>query len=1229
MLAIGTWCCATLATDQPGHGPADGTAKSVLAPSTSPVSALHSVNLGVPSGPNSGTSFTRLTPRQTGLDLVHEFPPTGSVELLQDQGAAAGICVGDFDGDGLPDVFVTNYDRGNRLYRNLGDWRFEDVSGKAGIAAPGRWCGGATAIDLDNDGDLDLCVCVFNGSNLVFINQGDGTFSEEARARGLDFAGASVMMAFADYNLDGNPDVYLLTHRLSIGSDSRLPRNSEESFSRALVLLGPDRQPKVNPRYAELFELMDKGNSRMELFIAGQPDHLLRNLGQGRFTDVSARAGIRGNEIGLAATWWDYDQDGLPDVYVSNDYKGPDRLYRNHGDGSFTDVAREALPHVPWSSMGADAADLNNDGRTDFLAAEMAGSTRRRRQLILDDLRERWFLRTALPRQYPRNAVYLATGTERLMEIAFLTGLAGTDWTWAPKFADLDNDGWVDLFIANGMSRDFLNADLLGSMRERGHPGWKKTPMLREANLAFRNLGDLRFQSVGREWGLDQASASFSAALSDLDRDGDLDLIVMNLGEPLSVYRNDVQSGRRVLLRLKGTRSNAWGLDAIVHAKTPSGTQTRHLSLASGFMSANEPLVHFGLGDCDHIRRLTIRWPSGHEQSFENLEADRFYTVTEPATTPPPRRLPEPLPALFRKSEAVAGIRHREQDFDDFEREPLLPWKLSQLGPGLAVGDVDADCLEDLYLGGAAGYCGQLCTRKTGERFQIRPQECFTRDQASEDMGALFFDADSDGDLDLYVVSGGVECAPGSAVLRDRLYLNDGRGDFSRAPEDALPDRRDSGSVVAATDFDRDGDLDLFVGGRCVPGSYPVPADSQLLRNDRGRFSDVTDHAAPGLRQTGLVTSAVWSDANDDGWLDLLVTHEWGPVKLLVHERGQLVDRTREAGLADRLGWWNSIAAGDVDNDGDTDYVVGNLGLNTRYRATPEKPVLAFLDDFDGSGQRHLLEAIYEDDTLVPLRSLNALSAAIPSWSERFPSVKDFAGTSLADLVTGPRLHAAKRFAVNTLESGVLLNDGQAHFTFRPLPRLAQVAPIFGLALTDVDADGRLDLFLVHNFFSPQPETGRMDGGLSLLLRGNGDGTFAPVWPRESGLLVAGDAKSLAVTDLNSDGWPDFVVGLNDSTLQAFENITSPQNRRIHVELLGKAGNPTGLGARVRVTLASGAVRVSESQAGGGYLSQSTRVLGFGLGPTDRPTRIQVRWAQGHTSSVSPLPEQTSINVME
>jgi hypothetical protein len=1137
--------------------------------------------------------------------------------MLQDQNSGAGVCIGDYDADGLADIFFTDYNRGGRLYRNLGNWRFADVTEQAGLKPQARWCAGPSFVDIDNDGDLDLYVCVFNAPNLLYLNQGNGTFSEQAKAFGLDFSGASVMMAFADYDLDGRLDGYLVTHRLNVGTDHGVPRSSRDAFARAVVQAS-GRSLRVNPAYAELFELISRGGGRTELIIAGQRDVLFHNEGGGKFRAVNEQAGIRGTDIGLAATWWDYDSDGWPDLYVSNDYKGPDRLYRNTRNGAFTEVTRSALPHIPWASMGTDVSDLNNDGRLDLIATDMAGSTHARRMSMnAQDEKEHWFLTVADPPQYRRNAVFLGTGTERVMEAAHLAGLESTDWTWSPKFGDLDNDGWTDLFIANGMSRDFVNSDLLARMKERGNKGWLNMPILREANLAFRNLGDLRFESVGKKWGLDQISASYGAALADLDRDGDLDLVVTNFEEPVSIYRNTSTTGNRLLLRLKGTRANSWGLGATIRIETASGPQTRCLTLASGFLSANEPLVHFGLGPEQKVNRLTVEWPNRPHQTFENLEANRFYTITEPASASSEAKNPPQTPPWFKPATPFKGIEHKETEYDDYLREPLLPWKQSQLGPGLALGDVNSDGLDDIYLGGAAGRAGMLCLREKTGGFRLSPEPSLEADRASEDMGALFFDVDADGDADLYVVSGGVECEPGAASLRDRLYLNDGKGNFTKSSDTTLPDLRDSGSVVVAADFDRDDDLDLFVGGRSIPGQYPLPASSRILRNAHGRFTDATDELAPGLKQSGIVTSALWTDPNNDGWIDLLVTHQWGPVRFYLNKQGHLEDRTTETGLADKFGLWNGIAGRDLDGDGAIDYVVTNFGLNTQYRASPQKPLLAFYGEFDPSGRKHLIEAYYEGDTLYPVRGRSDLAAVMPFVAEKFPTFQSFSRASLADIFTPQLLASTQRFEVNTLESAVLLNDGSGKFTFQPLPRLAQIAPTFGVVLSELDGDGHADLYLVQNFFSPQPETGRMDGGVSLLLNGIGDGSFTAVGPHESGLIIPGDAKSLALTHLNNDPWPDFIAGMNNAEPLAFENRAPAEHRALNIRLEGKPGNPTAIGSRVTITLDNGATQTTELYAGGGYLSQSSSTLPFGLGKTNTLTTVTIRWPDGATTTTS------------
>ena len=629
----------------------------------------------------------------------------------------------------------------------------------------------------------------------------------------------------------------------------------------------------------------------------------------------------------------------------------------------------------------------------------------------------------------------------------------------------------------------------------------------------------------------------------------------------------------------------------------------------------------------DGIDRLTVEWPDGCHQSFDNVPADQLHTITEPSTPAPLPSRPETPAPLFSESSALPPVTHEEEPFDDFQRQPLLPRRLSQLGPGLAWGDVDGNGHDDLYVSGTRRKPGGLYLNDGQGRFRQALETQFAT--GADEMAPLFFDANGDGHLDLYVVTGGVAGGAGDETLRDRLYLNDGKGHFTPAPRETLPDLRDSGSTIVAADLDRDGDLDLFVGGRSIPGRYPLTPNSRLLRNDSGRFTEVTDELAPGLRLAGLVTSAVASDADGDGWVDLLVTCEWGPVKLFHNEAGRLIDRTRQAGLADRLGWWNGIAAADLDHDGDIDYVITNFGLNTRYEATAEAPCRLYYGDFAGNGDPQLIEAAVTPAGLLPLRGKSALEKVIPGLKERFPTHHSFAAALLPDLLGVKPLDTAYRLEVNALESGVLLNDGKARFAFRPLPRLAQIAPAFGVVARDFDGDGNADLFLAQNCHSPQRETGRMDGGVSLLLLGRGDGTFEPVWPNRSGLAVPGDAKSAAAADLNGDGWLDLVVGVNDGALRVFENRGSETRRTLVVKLKGRAGNSTAAGARVIVHLGGGVKRTAEVHAGGGYLSQSSGSLLFGIGPAAQVERVDVRWPNGQSGSHQPAAGATVIRIQQ
>ncbi|MGY8686971.1 MAG: FG-GAP-like repeat-containing protein [Verrucomicrobiales bacterium] len=1151
--------------------------------------------------------FTQLHQKTTGIDVVYQFPENAPFALMTDAYYGNGVCLGDVDGDDLPDIFLTHYDQGNRLYRNLGDWKFADITKQAGVSGDGAWCAGSSFVDIDNDGDLDLYVCVFDGPNLLYQNDGNGIFTEAAANYGLDYRGPSVMMAFADYDLDGDMDGYLVTHRMPLGEEAKPPRSSKEGLDRGIFRVdrsGAKPKAVLQPDFQDLFAIMDKGEGRIELITAGREDVLYQNDGKRRFVNVSKAAGIGGNDIGLAATWWDADGDGFLDLYVSNDYKGPDHLYMNQADGTFKDVAKTALPHIPWLSMGSDFSDINRDGRMDFMATDMAASTHYQQKVSMGDMeKDQWFLNISNPRQMMRNALYLNVQDSRFIEAAFLTGLASTDWTWSPKFGDLDNDGWEDLFVTNGMSRDFMNSDLARKMPSGWRSEeWGKTPVLRQKNVAFRNTGDLRFEKHGAAWGLDQLAASSGAAYGDLDQDGDLDLVVVNFDDPVSIFRNDINDRNRLVVSLRGGKDvNHFGIGAEVTVETPLGMQVKQLALARGYMSANEPVLHFGLGQETKITRLIVRWSAKQETILKDVNINQHLTVVQDAGLSPPSKEAATETLRYKRVKfATMPAPHRETPFDDYARQPLLPMKHSQLGPGLAVGDANGDGADAFSVGGARGQAGQLVIVSSKMEILTKP---FEMHAAREDMGALFFDADGDGDQDLYVVSGGVECAPEDALLGDRLYLNDGKGGFTDAT-DRLPVRAYSGSGVAAADVDRDGDLDLFVGSRLVPGSYPEAPRSQLLMNEGGKFQDKGE-----LLNTGMVTSGLWTDLNDDGWQDLLVAEDWGPVKCWFNKEGTLEDATASSGLASHSGWWNGLASRDLDGDGDIDFVATNLGLNTKYKASPDHPLHLYYGDLDGTGEKHLVEAGYENDVLYPKRGRSCSSRAMPGLSKRFQSYHDFASATLTEIY-GQELERSIEKSVTTLESGAFLNDGQGHFTFKPFPRVAQISQGFGIVMAEVNGDQYPDVYLVHNNYHPQAETGRFDNGASQLLLGQGDGTFTPAWAEA--LSIPGDAKALVMMDWNRDGSPDWLVTQNDGPMLAFQHPGGMQMVRLK--------GPNAVGARVTVVSKDGSQQTAEVHAGGGYLSQSTAAVAFGSAG-DGISSVRIRWADGKVSQETPDPK--------
>ncbi len=1178
------------------------------------------------SGPRGTTLFVIVPPGESGVRTENKYDDPeiwGRRSREFDLGGVGtGVAIGDYDGDGRPDLFIVSKTESCRLFRNLGGWKFEDVTEKAGVGDPGAaariWKQGVTFADVNNDGRLDIYVCRYNAPNLLYINQGDGTFKEEAHAYGLDVSDASVMAAFGDYDRDGWLDVFIQTNVLDAAAHPE-----------------------------------------------GQRDHLFHNNRDGTFTNVTDRAGVAPEPThGNSAVWWDFDDDGWPDLYVANDFAVPDALYRNNRDGTFTNVIARVVPHAPYSSMGSDLGDVDNDGRPDLLVADMAATDHVEDQRAMAESRARMRVPEEGAdevRQFPASALYLNTGTGRCLEAARLAGLDATDWTWSPRWEDLDNDGRLDLTVTNGMYREIHNQDLItrriqaGSVAAGGQIV-RASPVFAETHLAFRNLGGLRFENVSGAWGLDQKGVSFGSAFGDLDGDGDLDLLYSNYQAGATLLRNDSDRGHRVICALHGlstplqalspstgTRSNRFGIGAKVTLESAAGIQVRVLTLARGFMSSSEPIVHFGLGEDAVIRRLTVAWPGGAVQTFENLPADRRFTITEPSSSPAAGPPPAPPAPQFTETSRAAGLAWTapEEAYDEFLDQRLLPARFNRRGPAIAVGDLDGSGRDGVCIGGTTREARRILAPQEAGTWAPAASPTLTTPPVVDDGPLLLFDAGPSaapgaggrGRADLLVTAGGASQPAGAPEYQPRLFLNDGSGHFQPAPDGSLPPLSISAGAACAADFDRDGRLDLFIGGRVSPGLYPAAPASALLANRGGRFEDVTAAVAPMLRHVGMVTAALWSDVDGDGWPDLLVALEWGGVRYFHNAGGRnFEDWTEQAGFAAAgTGWWRSIATADFNGDGRPDYAVGNVGLNTPYRADPEHPALLFSGDFAGRGSAEIVEAYYEDGRLYPWRSRTDLGAAIPAVLRRYRWNNDYARATLPEILGADRLAAATRLAATELRSGVFLSqpDGardvsgggalgegaRVRYRFVPWPRIAQVAPADGLVAGDFDGDGHADLYVVQNSDAPAPAIGHFDGGLSQLLRGDGHGNFTPVPPAESGLVVPGDAKALAVLDLDGDGWPDFLVSRNGEATLAFRNRGEAGRHSLRVVLQGRPGNPQAVGARVTAEYADGATETGEVCAGSGYYSQSTAALFFGSTDQNPLRRVRVRWPSGATTT--------------
>jgi len=1025
----------------------------------------------------SAQRFARLDPLTTGVVFANQIVESDTFNIYRDFYAynGGGVAIGDVNGDGLPDMFFTGTQVPCALYLNRGNFQFDDITESSGVIAQG-YCSGALMADLSGDGLVDIYICRRYGSNLYFVNNGDNTFKEQAAAAGIGINQHSTHAAAFDFDRDGDLDLYVVN-------------NGE---ARRFGYLNP-----------------------------GECDRLFRNNGDNHFTDVTALSGINDKGYGLSVSIGDVNNDGWPDIYVANDFEERDMLYMNDGEGLFIEEAMKQLPYMSQFSMGSDIADVNNDGLLDVLTADMLPESHARRMTQVGGMSKYGpFFDSA---QRIHNTLQLNRGNGRFSDVSYLAGIAATDWSWSVLCADFDNDGNSDIFISNGTKRDLGDQDVsyhVASERDIKKDAYKEIPTTRLKNYYYANTGTLRFESRADSVGLSDSVISNGAAYADLDGDGDLDLVLNNSDSVAFIYRNQliedgIGSHAYLRVQLQGAKLNKSALGARVDLYAEGLHVVREVQAGRGFLSSVDPTVHFGLGASRSVDSMVIRWPDGNVNVLRNLAVNIDITVVENSTqrwvaAAPPKTLFQEIP------KTSIPFKHRENFYDDFKRERLLPARFSIDGPGMATGDVNGDGLDDVILTGAKYSATQLFLQTENQLF-VRDSTCGLEDVTeSEDVSVALFDIDGDKDLDVLIVTGGNEFDVDDEELRDRLYLNNGKGVFTLVA-DGVPTGLQSGSKVVLGDIDGDKDLDVFIGGRVIPGRFPESPRSFLLRNDRGKLVDVTAKTAPELSFVGMTSHGVFLDYDKDGDADLMVVGMFMTPRLFQNAKGQFKEVTAAVGLQGHEGWFNCVSAADIDADGDVDLIVGNFGTNNFYVDRKNDPIDFVYADFDDNGSVDPIMSYMPHGVRVPARNKSVINGHIPVLTRAYPLFRDYAVATTDDLLKNFSVPPQDTLYSRTFASSVLRNNGAAGFSFEALPDMAQLSPVMAIQPMDVDGDGALDLVLVGNFLGAEAEIIGYNAGIGNVLLNDGSGHFTDVRADSSGFSVPGDARSIAAIGWGTD----------------------------------------------------------------------------------------------------------------